>query len=81
MLLYPNPARDQATLSLPGVAGASRVQAELLNTLGQVVHRQVAPLPAGGTQFTLPIAGLASGVYVVRLTAGAAVVTKRLTIQ
>ena len=81
VLLYPNPARDQATLSLPGVAGASRVQAELLNTLGQVVHRQVAPLPAGGAQLTLPTAGLASGVYVVRLTAGAAVVTKRLTIQ
>ncbi|AMR27016.1 hypothetical protein A0257_07770 [Hymenobacter psoromatis] len=79
--LYPNPATEQVTVALPGVAGASAVQVELLNTLGQVVLRQSASLPASGTTLTLPTAGLATGVYVVRLTAGAQLITKRLTIQ
>ncbi len=79
--VYPNPAREAATVTVPGVAGAPTVQAELRNALGQVVRRQAAALPAAGTQLTLSTAGLAAGVYVVRLTAGATVVTRPLTIE
>ena len=79
--VYPNPARAQATVAVPGLAGASAVQVELLNALGQVVLRQQAALPASGTQLVLPTAELATGVYVVRLRAGQLVVTKRLTVE
>lgn len=79
--VYPNPARAQATVAVPGLAGTTAVQVELLNALGQVVLRRQAALPAGGTQLVLPTAELASGVYVVRLTAGELRVTKRLTLE
>ncbi|RYY18471.1 MAG: T9SS type A sorting domain-containing protein [Cytophagaceae bacterium] len=61
--------------------GASQVHAELLNTLGQVVRRQSASLPSSGARFTVPTAGLAVGVYVLRLQAGSATVTKRVVIE
>ncbi|MDJ0367901.1 T9SS type A sorting domain-containing protein [Hymenobacter sp. H14-R3] len=79
--LYPNPATAQVAVSLPGVAGASTVQADVLDALGRVVLRQQASLPASGTTLTLPTAQLPSGVYVVRLTAGEVVLSRRLTIQ
>ena len=79
--LYPNPAREQVTVALPGIAGARAVQAEVLDAVGRVVLRQSAALPSVGTTFTLATTGLSQGVYVVRLTAGEAVVAKRLTIQ
>ena len=79
--LYPNPATTQVTVAVPGITGARAVQAEVLDAVGRVVLRQSAALPGVGTTFTLPTAGLAQGVYVVRLTAGEAVVAKRLTIQ
>ena len=79
--LYPNPAREQATVAVPGLAGTSAVRVELLNALGQVVLKQQAALPASGTQLVLPTAGLATGVYIVRLVAGQLLVTKRLTIE
>ena len=79
--VYPNPAHASFTVALPGVAGASIVQAELLNTLGQVVRRQAAALPANGTALTIATADLAAGVYVLRLQAGATTLAKRVVIQ
>jgi hypothetical protein len=79
--VYPNPAHERFTVVLPGLAQATTVQAELLNSLGQVVRRQSAALPASGTQFALEAAGLATGVYTLRLQAGATTLTKRVVIQ
>ena len=79
--LYPNPAHQAVTIAMPGVAGATMMQAELLNSLGQVVLRQQVALPAAGATLTLPTANLAAGVYVVRLTAGETLVSKRLIVQ
>jgi hypothetical protein len=79
--LFPNPARDAFTVQLPAVPGASEVQAELLNALGQVVRHQTAALRASGAQFRVETAGLAQGVYLLRLRAGATVLTKRVVLQ
>jgi hypothetical protein len=79
--VYPNPAHERFTVTLPGLAQATTVQAELLNSLGQVVRRQSAALPASGTQFTLEASGLATGVYTLRLQAGATTLAKRVVIQ
>ena len=79
--VYPNPARTSFTVAVPAVANASHVEAELLNTLGQVVHRQSAGLPPSGALFAVPTAELATGIYLLRLQAGAAIVTKRVVIE
>ena len=79
--LYPNPAHDAFTVTVPAVAGAAQVQATLLNALGQVVRQQSAALPVGGAQLTVPTAGLAAGVYTLRLMAGAATLAKRVVVE
>lgn len=60
--VFPNPARETVTLTLPGVA-SDRVLF-ILNALGQEVHRQVIPPQAG--KVVLPITKLSPGVYLVR---------------
>ena len=79
--VYPNPAHERFTVTVPGVAQATTVQAELLNNLGQVVRRQSAALPASGTQLTLETANLATGIYTLRLQAGATTLAKRVVVQ
>ena len=79
--VYPNPARERVSVSVPGLRGSSQVQVELCNALGQVVLRQQAALPASGTTLTLTTAGMATGVYLVRLSAGELRVAKRLVIE
>jgi hypothetical protein len=79
--VYPNPAHGRFTVLVPAVAGAGRVQAELLNTLGQVVRRQSAALPAAGATLPVETAGLAPGVYTLRLSAGASTLAKRVVLQ
>jgi len=68
--VFPNPAHDHATVTLPGLVGISQAQIELQNALGQVVWHQTTALPSTGLQLTLPTARLATGFYVVRLQAG-----------
>jgi hypothetical protein len=57
------------------------MQAELCNALGQVVRRQAAALPATGATLRVPTGGLAAGVYVLRLQAGAATIARRVVVQ
>ena len=79
--VYPNPAHESFTVLVPAVPGAPRVQAELLNALGQVVRTQSAALPAAGAQLLVPTADLAAGVYTLRLRAGDATLAKRVVIN
>jgi hypothetical protein len=79
--LYPNPAHARFAVLMPGVAGAAAVRAELVNSLGQVVRRQAAALPASGATLTVETAELAAGVYTLRLQAGPTTLAKRVVIQ
>ena len=79
--LYPNPARHTAAVLVPAVAGATQVQLTLLNVLGQVVLARTAALPATGAALTLDVAGLARGVYTLRLAAGGTAATRRLVLD
>lgn len=66
--LYPNPSRSNTSihLSLPSERG-SRLQAELLNTSGQLIKTAVLPSgKAANARFDLP--HLSSGIYYVRVT-------------
>jgi hypothetical protein len=79
--VYPNPAHERFTVVLPGLSQATTVQADLLNSLGQVVRRQAAALPPAGTQLAMETAGLATGVYTLRLQAGTTTLAKRVVVQ
>jgi hypothetical protein len=79
--VYPNPATHAFTVAVPAVAGASQVQATLLNSLGQEMARQVVSLPAGGAQLTFSRGQLAAGVYLLRVQAGDTSVVKRITLD
>lgn len=79
--LYPNPAHGTFTVQVPAVPGASTVAVELLNSLGQVVRRQQTALPATGLALPVDAAGLAAGVYALRLQAGAKVFMGRVVLE
>ena len=79
--VYPNPAKAAFTVLVPAVAGATQVQATLLNSLGQAVARQTVALPPAGAQIAFAPSGLAAGIYTVRVQAGEMSVVKRLTIE
>ncbi len=59
---FPNPARTQATLTLPAATEAAAVT--LLDALGRAVRTY--PLPPHATMATLDLTGLVPGLYVVR---------------
>ncbi len=79
--VYPNPAHDRFTLTLPPVAGQQEVRATLVNALGQVVNTRTLALPATGTTAAYATSGLAAGVYALRLTAGSQTATLRVVVQ
>ncbi|GGF18124.1 hypothetical protein GCM10011383_32010 [Hymenobacter cavernae] len=79
--LYPNPTRTFFTVEVPALAGATQVQATLLNALGQPVATHTSALPAAGTRFTLPVATMSKGIYLLRLQAGLVTIIKRVVVE
>ena len=77
--IYPNPAREAVSISLPAALARQATEVQLVNALGQVVLR--ATLPAGSGARPLSIAGIARGVYTVRMQTEQGTVNKRLVIE
>ncbi|MDO7877639.1 T9SS type A sorting domain-containing protein [Hymenobacter sp. ASUV-10] len=77
--LTPNPAHGSCRLRVPAIGGAAAVQLQLLNALGQPVLTRT--LPATGTTTELDVRGLAAGLYLVQLHAGAASTSRRLLVE
>ncbi len=79
LILAPNPATNELTVRLESDAPHSSLQ--IINALGQTVYTQnVDQASAGLSYVTLNTNQLSSGSYVVRMTAGAKVYSKSLTI-
>lgn len=76
--IFPNPAQDQVTVELPGPATTCR-SVELLDAQGRTVAGPQAG-PAAGNRFTIGLAGVAPGSYLVRLATDAGTHTQRLVI-
>ena len=76
--LYPNPATatDFVTLTadIPTTGSAT---VRVLDALGRPVREQVLTVPAGALHYPLDVRGLASGLYVVRLTAANGISTSQ----
>ena len=68
--VYPNPAQQRFTLSLPAVAGARTAELTMTNAIGQRVFTRTVTLQADGTQVALEADGLATGLYTLRVQAG-----------
>ncbi len=81
VLVFPNPAHHAFTLALPALGTTRTARLELVNALGQVVRTQNLTLAAGGTQVQVPVTELATGLYSVRVKAGAETATVRLVVE
>ena len=79
---FPNPARSRATVrfAVPATSDAADVSLRLYDLLGRRVRTVRATAPAGRHELQLNTAGLASGVYFLRLTAGGVARTQKLTV-
>ena len=68
--LHPNPASTSAALALACLpATVAQVQATLFDATGRAVGQQQLPAAQGTARAEVPTAGLAPGLYVLRLTA------------
>ncbi len=77
---YPNPLAAQATIGF-ALPAAQAVRLAVYDVLGREVARLADGVrPAGEQAVVLEASGLPSGVYVVRLEAGGAELTQRLTV-
>ena len=80
--VFPNPAPAGAvTVRLPGLRPQAAVAGELLNTLGQLVRRTSWPAAGLAQGVPLELAGLAAGVYTLRLRPQEGALVKRLVVE
>ncbi len=78
--VYPNPVRDRATVAID-LAEAADVRAEVFDALGRLVATASAGrFGAGFRSVLLDLSGAPAGLYVVRVTAGGAVVSHTVTV-
>lgn len=63
VLLSPNPATDEVTITIPAVSG--KVFVELIDITGRLLQRTT--LPEGSEQAVLPLDNLAAGTYYIRV--------------
>ncbi|MDO7873391.1 fibronectin type III domain-containing protein [Hymenobacter sp. ASUV-10] len=79
--VFPNPAHTAFSVSIPAVSGAQKATVELVNSVGQIIRTQAVGLNTDGAQTTMDVTGLATGLYMVRVQAGAATATVRLMVE
>lgn len=77
--IFPNPASDQAFLSL-SLPQNQLVQVEVVDLAGRVASSQNFNPGAGEQRCELSVSGLPSGLYLVRAQTGEAMVTRRLRV-
>lgn len=81
MQVVPNPAKEQAGILLELELGGP-VRMEVLDALGRSTHIALDHvLPAGQQRIALPVAGLASGAYVVQLRTASGIRTARFVVE
>ena len=79
--LAPNPAHAVAEVRVAAVAGATQLSLTLCDALGRVVHTEQLALPAVGARATVPLTGLAPGLYQLRVQAGSWRAVRALVVE
>jgi len=78
LTVAPNPAHGTTTVQVPLGAGAAPTALVLHDALGRVARRYAAP---AGPSYLLDLAGLAPGVYALRIETAGAPATRRLVVE
>lgn len=80
--VFPNPAHHAASLVVPAISGVAQAKITLLNAIGQQVVTKVVSLsPGAETRTQLDLAGLAPGLYTLRVAAGGQSASLRLAVE
>jgi hypothetical protein len=74
--VFPNPATSSTAVHVPARAG--KVSLALFDMRGRLVAMQEG---VSGVAYPLDLAGLAPGIYALRVQAGAAVATQKLVVE
>lgn len=78
--LYPNPATDYCYLTVESPEG-QQADIEIFSLSGQKLFRMGHPLQSGIQTIEIPLKGLRSGLYLVRLGTDAGTSTLRLVVN
>lgn len=76
--LYPNPARGITTVQVPAGMGRALAALSLLDATGRVVRTATAP---AGQPYALALAGLAPGLYALKVQVGEALAMRQLVVE
>ncbi|OON70499.1 hypothetical protein B0919_00245 [Hymenobacter sp. CRA2] len=80
--VFPNPAHGGTlTLRLNGAGAAQNGQAQLINSLGQVVRKQPVTIRNGAAEQQLVIEGLSRGLYTLRLEVAGSAMTRTIVVE
>jgi len=81
LALYPNPAQRTTTVQLPAGLAAGPATLTVLDAVGRIVRTTTVALAAGTTATTFDVAGLAPGVYALRVAVAGRLGTARLVVE
>jgi hypothetical protein len=79
-VIYPNPAKDNATLRIALTDNAD-VNVSIMNTVGQLVKTSSVKGEVGKNDIAVDVDGLAPGIYLVNVKLGNATSTKKLIVE
>jgi hypothetical protein len=79
--IYPNPARARTAIRFAAIPGITQATLSLYDALGRIARAEQVSLPAAGLRHELSLAGLAPGVYALRVQAGATNAVRRLVVE
>lgn len=79
-LVFPNPARNQATISV-NLVNSSKIAIELTNAMGQIIRTVSANGNNGRNEIKLDVSGISSGIYFVNVKIGNTMATKKLVVE
>jgi hypothetical protein len=78
--LYPNPARNAATLAVE-MRDNSEITIGISNITGQLVKSENTKATAGKNEFTFDVSDLAAGIYVVSVKTNSGTIGKKLIVE
>jgi hypothetical protein len=79
--IYPNPAHGSTTIQIPALADATNAVLRLTDALGRVLRTVTVKVPSSGLHHELSVAGLAPGMYVLRVQVGSSYAVRQLMVE
>lgn len=79
--VYPNPSSSKAFINVSSPVDNNNVKMTLMNTLGAIVSTKQLELNAGKNTVAIDVDAVTSGVYLMTLSSGNAVITRKITVS